>query len=692
LALILSGLGLLAFVSTIFGMMMAVSQDLPAIETYTEFRTSQNSEVFDSTGRKIGTLTGNKNRILLPSDDISQNMKQAVVAIEDKRFYEHKGVDFQGIGRAIAADVVSRSGKQGGSTITEQFVKNALEAQSSRTVFEKLREAALAYHIEKRWDKDKILTTYLNTVYFGEGAYGVESAARTYFGKFHPGCGDETQRCASLLLPEEAAMLAGIIASPGAFNPRAHPQAAVERRNLVLQKMYEQGALSEADATDAAKKAPPVASQIEPPGEDSIAPYFTSWLRQQIVDRYGAGRAFSGGLRIRSTLDLDVQAAAEAAISNRLSGIAPTGSAVVIDNRTGAVKAMVGGFDFKDHPFNLATNGHRQPGSAFKPFTLITALEKGRSPNEVFSSRIKEFKVPHSPGEKFIVHNYQDLYAGSRSLFSATTFSDNSVYAELGLQIGTKAIARTAQQMGIQTKVGTNPAMILGAFKRGVTPLEMAYAYTTIAHNGQRVSGTLGSQGPNIGPIAMQEVKDSHGKTIEKNKPSYKQVIPPQVDHTAIQILESVVSSGTARRAQTGNFAWGKTGTTSDNGDAWFCGGTDHITACVWVGHSDSNQPMETEFAGEPVDGGTFPALIWHDIVNSYEGILARRDLEHNPVTTAPSTTPLGPAPDTQQQAPSRNQPATPARPQGGGGNPGGGGGGGNPSGGSGTGSVGAGI
>jgi penicillin-binding protein 1A len=682
LALILAGLSLLALVSTVFGMMMAVSQDLPAIEDFQQYRTSQNSELFDTTGKKLGMLTGNKNRILVSSDEISQNMKQAVVAVEDRRFYQHNGVDFQGIGRAFLSDIF-RGSRQGASTITEQFVKNALEAQSSRTVFEKLREAALAYHLEKKWTKDKILTTYLNTVYFGEGAYGIEAAARTYFGAFHPGCGDDGQpKCASLLLPEEAAMLAGIIASPSAYDPRLHPEAAQQRRNFVLERMYQQGLLASADFHDAQAKALPAPSQIEPPREQSLSPYFTSWLRQQIVDRYGAGRAFAGGLRIRTTLDLAVQQEAEAAIQRHLAGIAPTGSAVVIDNRTGAVRALVGGFDFQHRPFNLATNGHRQPGSTFKPFTLITALEKGRSPNEVFTSQPKTFKVPHSPHEHFVVHNYNDAYAGSRTLTAATTYSDNSVYAELGLQLGTKAIARTAKLMGIETKVSTNPAMILGALKEGVTPLEMAYAYTTIAHNGQRVSGSLAADGYDRGPVAIEDVKDNHDNVLkvnghpQVNKPSFTQVIPPSVDHTAISVLGTVIASGTGRRAGIGDFAWGKTGTTENNGDAWFCGANKDITACVWVGHADSTQPMETEFGGQPVDGGTFPAEIWHDIVVGYENIKAERDLARKnaavqrkaaaAATSAPPVlpaapapvTPVRPAPQTGQAAPPQQQPA----------------------------------
>src|SRR3954462_5898527 len=224
---VLLGLAVLGLVSMVFGMMAAVSQDLPAIYNFAQYKASKNSEVYDAAGEPIGTLTSDQNKILLTSGQISPNIKNAVVSIEDARFYEHSGVDFQGIARALVKDVLSQSAQQGASTITEQFVKNALEAEGSRTVLEKFREAALAYRLERHWAKDKILTEYLNTIYFGEGAYGIEAAAHTYFGWNHPGCGSGSQDdCAKVLYPWEAAMLAGIISSPSAFSPRANPQAA----------------------------------------------------------------------------------------------------------------------------------------------------------------------------------------------------------------------------------------------------------------------------------------------------------------------------------------------------------------------------------------------------------------------------------------------------------------------------------
>ncbi len=408
LLFVVAGLGLLAMVSTVFGMMAAVSTDLPAIYDFAQFRAAKNTVVLDDTGEPIGTLSSDQNKILLTSAQISQNVKNATVSIEDSRFYQHSGVDYQGIARALVQDVLSRSAEQGASTITQQFVKNALEAQSSRTIFEKFREAALAYRLEQHWSKDKILTEYLNTIYYGEGAYGIEAAARTYFGWNHPSCGTHAEPCASVLLPQEAAMLAGIISSPSAYDPKQHPVEAKQRRDQVLGKMLDQGYITQDQYDQGIASALPSGSDIEPPQIDSKAPYFTTWLRQELVDRYGPGKAFFGGYKVRSTLDLSLQEAAEAAVYNRTAALGITSSVVTIDNETGAVKAMVGGAGYDQQPFNIAAYGTRQPGSSFKPFTLVSALELGHSPYEVFSSAPKVFRFGKHGKQKFEVHNYED--------------------------------------------------------------------------------------------------------------------------------------------------------------------------------------------------------------------------------------------------------------------------------------------
>ena len=702
-ALVILGLALLAFVSWIFGIMMAVAQDLPALESREQYMRAENSVVYDVNGRKLATLTNNEGRILLSTEEISPSMKEAVVAIEDTRFYDHRGVDFQGMARALYQDVLSGSAQQGASTITQQFVKNALAAQDQRTILQKFREVAIAYHLERQWSKDKILTEYLNEIYFGEGATGIEAAAHTYFGgqPEHAGCGegDGATPCASELLPWESALLAGIISSPSAYSPRANPIAAKERRDLVLDKMAEQGNITPEEAAQYKAQEIPKPDEILPPQEDSQAPYFTSWLRQQLVDRYGAGEAFGGGLQIQSTLDLDLQRRIEEVAGARVSGLGITTAVVVLDNDTAAVRAMVGGFDYENAPFNLATNGQRQPGSSFKPFTLITALSQGRTTGEVYTSAPQEIpftvKVEKKNGkteevpEVFDVNNYNDSYLGSASLLSATTFSDNSVYAQLGTEVGVENVAATAEKLGIETDLSSpqqyniegqgyqpyNPAMILGGLSYGVTPLEMAHAYNSIAADGQRISGTLAADAG--GPVGIQGVTDGdgfkEGEPVEDqsgasgvNKVVAKQVIDPAVATTARDVLSTVVSSGTGKRAATGEPTWGKTGTTDDNGDAWFCGATEQITACVWVGHADSNTPMLTEYAGAPVDGGTIPAEIFASVVNEFEELEAARKAGEDTGTSksavsVPSAE-VAPAPAEVAPAPAETAPA-PAEP-----------------------------
>jgi penicillin-binding protein 1A len=652
LALVLSGLSALALISTVFGMLMAVSSDLPSLENRAQYDRAENSVLFadrwgckdltseppDTDCQQIAKLTGNQNRILVAEGEISPNVKNAVIAVEDRRFYGHKGVDYTGIARAFFQDVLQRRAAQGGSTITQQFVKNALDAQGDRSVFQKLRESALAYHLERKWPKDKILTQYLNTVYFGNGAYGIEAAVRTYFGD-----GDEPEERAGAddagvsytdpieeevqdpnarealdVAPHEAALLAGMIASPSMYDPIGNPQTARDRRNLVLQRMREMNAITEAQYQDAIRQSLPAEDDVDPPNTESQQPYFTTWMTEHLLEQYPAGKVFAGGLKVRTTIDPELQQAAESAIVGRLAGIGPDAALVAIKNDTGEVRAMVGGSDFNARPFNLATNGHRQPGSAFKPFILVRALEDGVDPNSTWASQPKElpFKGEKGP-EIFEVANYEDSYLGAASLWSATATSDNSVFAEVGMKVKPRRVARLAQEMGIRTGVSTNPAMLLGGLSEGVTPLEMAYAYSTIANDGRRVSGTMA---PNrTGPVAIQSVEDGDGNVLEENKPVEERVFPEKVGQVAKDMLSLVVTGGTGEAAQVGDeFIWGKTGTTENYGDAWFVGGNADMTVAIWVGYADKLQPMEYEHAGGPVAGGTYPAEIFSDFMSSW--------------------------------------------------------------------------
>jgi penicillin-binding protein 1A len=695
IAFVVLGLGFIAFISTVFGMMMAVASDIPDLENEVQFEKAENSTLYwdsdEDEKPQLATLTGNDNRILLEEDQISPYIKNAVIAIEDKRFYEHRGVDYKGIARALWQDVLSGGAEQGASTITQQFVKNALAAQGNRSVFQKLREAAAAYHLERKWSKQKILTEYLNSVYFGNGAYGIESAMRTYFGEKKGHLDDDGEPVvdpvtgepydfaenpeAANATPAQAALLAGMISSPSAYNPLENRQAAFERRNLVLQRMLEQGMIAQAEYDDIVTEGDttdiPDPDEVNPPQPDSAEPYFTTWATQQAVDKFGADRVFGGGMKITTTLDPELQSAAESAAS-QIAYVGPAVSIVTIENATGEVKAMVGGDSFRDKPFNLATNGHRQPGSAFKPFILLAALETGDyGPGSVFSSQPKDLPFINKNGDKDLFHvsNYEDNYLGSASLTTATAQSDNSVYAELGMQVGRDKVAQEATDMGIKTELSTNPAMLLGGLKVGVTPLEMAFAYSTLANSGKRVCAEWASY--KCGPVAIKGVEGE-----DKPERKTEEVFSQEVADTAKTMLSYVISSGTGTQAQVGEFAAGKTGTTENYGDAWFCGFIDKYTTCVWVGYPDEVRPMETEYGGSPVAGGTWPAVIWQSFMSQAIAIRDTReaeeaaedaeddDVEATPVPVAPST----PAPDEGAPEPAptpepEKPPATPEAP-----------------------------
>jgi penicillin-binding protein 1A len=673
---VLLGLSILAVVSTIFGMMMAVTSDLPRLEA----PSGKNSVLEDRNGAPLGMLTGNQKRIFLKSEEIGAVMKQAIIATEDSRFYTNAGIDLRGIGRALYQDIRAQDAVQGGSTITMQFVKIATAAEGERTLFNKLREAALAYQITREWSKERILRNYLNTIYFGNGAYGIEAAARTYFGDNHPGCGEPGERCAQVLAPGEAALLAGMVASPSGYDPLTNREAAGKRRALVLQRMVDQGYITPVQQQEALATSLPTSRDVRPPVEDTRYPYFTSWIKQQVVDKLGGGqegarRAFEGGLTVQTSLDVRLQEAAQQAVEAWLPYEGgPRASLVAIDNRTSEVLAMVGGDDYMSKPFNLATQGQRQPGSAFKPFVLAQALDSGVSPDSTWVSRKMSHCVVRKKGkciEAFNVNNYEDAYAGVRTLRNATTFSDNSVYAQVGIKVGTRKIATLAREMGIRTPVSHNFAMTLGGLSEGVTPLDMAHAYETLARRGRFTYGTMSPGAvdrkqldiPRPGPVGIRAIKDEKHDVIKlpsgekaENKPRDWPVLKQAVADQVASILSTVVTGGTATRAQIpGTFVAGKTGTTENYGDAWFVGWTEKLTVAVWVGYPDGLRPMETEFQGEPVAGGTFPAAIWKTFMDSALGYEDYKPEEpEQPETPAPAapSTPGTAAPTTPAPAP----------------------------------------
>ena len=443
-------LGLAAFS---FGLLAAISTKIPQLDPARE-HTQANTYVYAADGHTVlAILRGNQARIIVPSAKISPWIKHAIVAAEDRRFYEHRGVDVRGMARALWADVSNQGVVQGGSTITQQFVKNAF-LTSNKSIGRKLVEAALAWQLEQRWSKDRILTAYLNTVYFGNGAYGVEQASRIYF-----------HHSAAVMKPAEAALLAGIPEDPSAWDPVAHPHAAKDRRNFILTQLYQQGYLTESQYVNSKVYPMPDPAAVSLPSTQGVAaPYFANYVKDQLIAQYGPRRAFGGGLKVTTTLDTRLQAAARDAIASTLPTFAsengPTAALVALDAQTGAVLAMVGGPNYHRNQFNLAAQGERQPGSAFKPFVLATALRDNVSPSSVLTSKKIVIDVG---GRLWTVSNYEGEYLGPIDLTHAIAYSDNSVFSQLTAIVGPGAVARTAHDLGITSALQPYFAIGLGA-------------------------------------------------------------------------------------------------------------------------------------------------------------------------------------------------------------------------------------
>ncbi len=584
----------MAFASFSVGLVTAIAGEIPSLDP-SRIHNQSDGYIYAANGRVLSVLRGSQSRVVLRSSEIAPVMKQAIVAIEDRRFYEHRGVDLHGIIRAIWADIRNKRVVEGGSTITQQFVKNTY-TKNQRSIGRKLKEAALAWQLEQRWSKDRILTAYLNTIYFGNGAYGVEQAAQTYF---HHGAAPGKLRL------WEAALLAGIPSDPSAYDPATNPAAARERRNLVLKEMRDQGDISEGDYEYALNKPLPRRDEIRLPGNAGPAQYFANYVKQQLVDRYGSGRVFGGGLRVRTSIDLKLQKMARKSIGKWLTDpTGPTAALVAVDPRDGRVLAMFGGNNFRKSQFNLAVQGERQAGSSFKPFVLATALREGVAPSTTFTSRPVTI---NAGGRLWEVHNYEDEYLGPISVQQATAYSDNSVFAQLTKVVGPDNIARTAKSLGIQSRL--QPYFSIGLGAQGVNPLEMARAFSAFANGGRRIDGAAFGNRPRV----IMRVTNDKGKTVDNNSPRARQELSENAAAIVDSLLQNVIRYGTGKAARLsgGRPAAGKTGTTENYGDAWFVGFTPQLAVAVWVGYPNRLRPMLTEYHGDPVAGGTYPALIW---------------------------------------------------------------------------------
>jgi penicillin-binding protein 1A len=548
----------------------------------------QNSFVFAADGSLLGSIPAEKNRTSVPLKKISPWMRRATVAIEDHRFYEHGGVDYQGILRAAWKDLTAGHVVQGGSTITQQLVRN-LYISKERTFKRKIKEACLAIKLSRRWSKDRILAEYMNQVYYGNHAYGIEAASQTYF----------SEHAWQLSLPQ-AALLAGLPQAPSVYDPIHRPGAAIDRRDEVLRAMVTYGAIKPVQYRWA------LAQKLKlKPGKlytHIKEPYFFSYVRDQLIAEYGAATVRSGGLRVYTTINPRLQQVAAKAIRDTLYLRSDPASAVVsIDPATGAIRAMTAVTPGrKGNQFNLVAQARRQPGSTFKVFVLTAAIEMGMNPDTTYYTSAPFHYQPDPYTPAWDVQTYDHSYSGSISVHSATLASDNTVFAQLTLDVGPDKVAAMAHRLGVRSHLDVVPAMGLGA--DAISPLEEASAYATLA------AGGIYSK-----PMAIREVRLANGKVDTDagwGKPQRRRAISDGVAYEVTRILQDNVLEGTGVGAYFGRPAAGKTGTTDNHADGWFSGFTPQLETTVWVGYPQGEIPMENVH-GIAVAGGTFPATIW---------------------------------------------------------------------------------
>src|SRR5579875_704626 len=563
------------------GAALAISSHLPAVDALYS-PPSEATRIYAADGQLIASLCQDI-RDSVPLSAVPRMLQRAVVDTEDADFYRNRGISVRGILRAGLRNALEGGYAEGGSTITQQLARNLfLTPQKSLT--RKIAEILLAVQIERRLTKDEILERYLNQVYFGEGAYGVETAAGVYFGK----------RASDLTLTQSA-MLAGLIRAPSSYSPYEHPARARTRLAEVLQRMVDVGDLTPAEMRAAAAAPLGLAAKGNAGLIGIRAPYFVSYILPGLLQHYGEDALYKGGLRIYTTLDLRIQAEATAALRQGIDAAQAQhlnvhqGAIIVSDPRTGAIRAMVGGYDFRTSQFNRAWQAHRQPGSAFKPFTYTVAVMRGIPPTRLLLDAPIEFQLPN--GKIWAPQNYDKQWHGLITMRYALEHSINVATIRLEQEVGPRSIVELAHRMGIQSPLEPTLALTLGA--SDVTPLEMVSAYGVFATEGIRAE-----------PIAILKVTDRRGKVLEEHTPDRHVVLSPEVAYLMTDLLKGVVERGTGTAANIGIPEAGKTGTTDDYRNAWFIGFTPSLVAGVWVGNDDDS-PMNR------VVGGSVPARIW---------------------------------------------------------------------------------
>ena len=548
--------------------------------------------VVDVTGAEIGRFRPEELLRPLDWDEIPRTMRTAVVAAEDASFFDHSGVDVAAVVRAAVRNVEAGEITQGGSTITQQLVKN-LYTEGADTLNRKVRELELALAVEAEYSKEEILTAYLNTVYFGEGAVGLGAASRTYF-----------RKPAMELTLSEAALLAGLVPAPSAFNPRANPDAAEARRLEVLARIEAEG-MAPAAEIDQARRTPPVVQPSRP--TSSRFPFFVDYVRRWLLDvaKFPPELVYSGGLRVETTLDPDVQRAARNSAAIRLPHpYNPEAAIVSVEPASGYVRALVGGRRWDETKVNqalgeLGAGTGRQPGSSFKPFVLAAALERGTALNDVVPAPATVTPA----GSDDEVGNYTGRGYGTVTVADATRRSINTSYLILAERVGADVVAATARSLGVSVPADVGSSIALGAYE--VSPLEMAAAYAAFAADGRRVVPTPVTRVLKNGKQLALPERPQHGK----------QVVPTTVARYVTAALEDVVDRGTGRRAQFGRPAAGKTGTTNDYTNAWFVGYTPQLSTAVWVGFAEGAIPLRGINGVDRVTGGSLPATMWRDVM-----------------------------------------------------------------------------
>ncbi len=597
---VLLGLGAIFAVAAIAVIAVAswvldVAAEAPSLSSCKPAERPANTMIFAADGTRLGRVVSSETHVPVGFEQIPRSLRRATVAIEDERFYEHDGVDNEGIARALLKNIEAGEVVEGGSTITQQLVRNLCLVEPQRTLERKIVEAELAIEYAKRHSRQDVLGSYLNVATYGtvEGstAVGVGAAARIYFSK----------PVRKLTLPQ-AALLAGLPQAPSQYNPISNPEAAKVRRDQVLRRMAKVGYLTPEQSRQAQRRG--LGLDVSESYFEHREPHFFDYVENELIERYGANLVRRGGLRVHTTLDLDLQRVAEEAMRGALPySTDPAAALVSIDPRNGHVRAMASSAGYEQSRFNLAAQGRRQPGSTFKTFVLAAAIKQGIDPySTYYTSKPLDLDLPY--WGRWEVATADEGYQGTVNLQQATVSSDNTVFAQLDLDVGPGSVAQTAKSMGITTELDGIPAEGIGGLRLGVSPLELADAYATLAAGGIQRD-----------PVAIERVVFPGGRVERPQRTRPERALSPAVAWEVTRLLRANITEGTGTAAYTGCAGQaGKTGTTDEYTDAWFAGYQPNLATAVWVGYPESNEISMTSVHGSIVFGGTFPAAIWHTL------------------------------------------------------------------------------